>query len=164
MAKFFVKSKLRNLLDGWLRLLRAGLLLCFDSVVLLTCRKKSQRQEGAIFCLHGLGDLLLAGHATSRLANHMRSRGLQAVLFVHPSQVEFARRYLDADRVEGIDRHRFPRRLTYRTAILKVVTGRFVLAVQPTFNRMLRVEDCLIRATGAPERIGSSGHAPFISP
>jgi len=164
MAKFFVKSKLRNLLDGWLRLFRAGLLLCFDSLVLLTCREKNQRQEGAIFCLHGLGDLLLAGHAISRLAGHMRSRGLQAVLFVHPSQIKFARRYLDADQVEGIDRHRFTRRLTYRTAILKVVTGRFVLAVQPTFNRMLRVEDCLIRATGAPERIGSSGHAPFISP
>ena len=164
MAAFFVKSKLRNHLDCWFRLLRAGLLLCFDSVVLLTCRKESRRREGAIFCLHGLGDLLLAGQAITRLADHMRSQGLRAVLFVHPAQAEFARRHFGVDQVEGIDRHHFSRRFGYRAAVLKAVGGRFVLAVQPTFNRMLRVEDCLVRATGAPEKIGSAGHAPFISP
>jgi ADP-heptose:LPS heptosyltransferase len=159
-----VKSKLRNYLDGWSRLLRAALLLGFDSLILLTCRKKAPRPEGAIFCLHGLGDLLLAGHAITRLADQMRSQGLRAVLFVHPARVGFARRYFDVDRVEGIDRHRFTRQLAYRAAMLKAVAGRFALVVQPTFNRMLRVEDCLVRATGAPARIGSAGHAPFISP
>ena len=83
---------------------------------------------------------------------------------MHPALAGFARRHFDVDRVEGIDRHRFTHRFGYRAAMLKTVTGRFVLAVQPTFNRMLRVEDCLVRATGAPERIGSAGHAPFISP
>ena len=164
MAAFFVKSNLRQHLDGWFRLLRGGLLLSFDSIVLLTCRTKSQSREGAIFCLHGLGDLLLAGHAITRLAGQMRPQGLQAVLFVHPALVKFARRHFDVDRVEGIDRHRFTRRFGYRAAILKAVAGRFVIAVQPTFNRMLRVEDCLVRATGATERVGSAGHAPFISP
>ncbi|MGA2279671.1 MAG: glycosyltransferase family 9 protein [Verrucomicrobiota bacterium] len=159
-----MKSKLRIHLDGWFRLLRAGLLLSFDSIVLLNRRKKSPRPEGAIFCLHGLGDLLLAGHAIARLARHMRSQGLQAVLFVHPALVGFARRHYDVDRVEGIERHRFTRRFGYRAAMLKAVASRFVLAVQPTFNRMLRVEDCLVRATGARERIGNAGHAPFISP
>lgn len=164
MAVFIVKSILRNHLDGWFRLLRAGLLLSFDSIVLLNCRKKAQRQEGAIFCLHGLGDLLLAGNAITGLAGQMRSRGLPAVLFVHPALVGFARRYFNVDRVEGIDRHRFTRRFAYRAATLKAVAGRFALAVQPTFNRMLRVEDCLVRVTGAPERIGIAGHVPFISP
>ncbi|MFZ1072651.1 MAG: glycosyltransferase family 9 protein [Verrucomicrobiia bacterium] len=159
-----MKSRLRNHLDRWFRLLRAGLLLSFDSIILLTCRKKSRRQEGAIFCLHGLGDLLLAGHSITRLTARMRSQGLRAVLFVHPALVELARRHFHVDRVEGIDRHRFTRRFSYRAAILKAVAGRFSLAVQPTFNRMLRVEDCLVRATGAPERIGSAGHAPFIGP
>ena len=159
-----MKSKLRHHLDGWFRLLRAGLLLSFDSIVLLNCREKSPRREGAIFCLHGLGDLLLAGHAITCLAGRMRSQGLRAVLFVHPAQVGFARRHFDVDQAEGIDRHRFTRRFAYRAAVLKAVAGRFVLAVQPTFNRMLRVEDCLVRATGARERIGSAGHAPFISP
>ena len=164
MAVFFVKSKLRIHLDSRIRLLRAGLLLSFDSIVLLNCRKKSRRREGAIFCLHGLGDLLLAGHAITRLAGQMRSQGLRPVLFVQPALTGFTRRHFEVDRVEGIDRHRFTHQLDYRAAMLKTVTGRFVLAVQPTFNRMLRVEDCLVRATGAPERIGSAGHAPFISP
>jgi ADP-heptose:LPS heptosyltransferase len=159
-----VKSKPRNYLDGWSRLLRAALLLGFDSLILLTCRKKSPRPEGAIFCLHGLGDLLLAGHAITRLAGQMRSQGLRTVLFVHPARVGFARRHFDVDRVEGIDRHRFTRQFAYRAAMLKAVAGRFALTVQPTFNRMLRVEDCLVRATGATARIGSAGHAPFISP
>jgi len=163
MAASFVKSKLRNHLDSWIRLLRAGLLLCFDSIVLLACRKKSRRQEGTIFCLHGLGDLLLAGNAIVRLASHLRSQGLRAVLFVHPAHIEFARRNFEVDAVEGIDRHRFTRKFSYRAKILKCVAGRFAIAVQPTFNRMLRVEDCLVRATGAREKIGSAGHAPFIS-
>ena len=77
MAVFFVKSKLRNHLDSWFRLLRAGLLLGFNSIVLLSLLKKSPRREGAIFCLHGLGDLLLAGHAITRLAGQMRSQGLR---------------------------------------------------------------------------------------
>ena len=156
-------SRFRKHLDGWARLLRAGLLLCFDSIILRPRRKNIPRQEGAIFCLHGLGDLLLAGHAIEHLAGQIRSRGLRPVLFVNPGWVEFARRFFDVDKVEGIDRHRFTRELRYRAAILKIVASRFALAVQPTFNRMLRVEDCLVRATGAPERIGSAGHAPFIS-
>lgn len=164
MAASFVKSKLRDQLDSWVRLLRAGLLLCFDSIVLLACRKKSQRQEGAIFCLHGLGDLLLAGNAIARLAGHLHSQGLRTVLLVHPAHVEFARRNFEVDEVNGIDRHRFTRKFSYRAAVLKSVAGRFAIAVQPTFNRMLRVEDCLTRATGAREKIGSTGHAPFISP
>jgi ADP-heptose:LPS heptosyltransferase len=159
-----MKSKMHNHLAGWLRLLRAGLLFIFDSIILQSGRKKTLRREGAIFCLHGLGDLLLAGHAITRLAGDMRARGLRAVLFVHPARVEFARRYLDVDEVEGIDRHRFTRKLSYRARVLKTVSGRFALAVQPTYNRMLRVEDALLRATGAPEKIGSAGHAPFIWP
>ena len=164
MAASFVKSKLRNQLDSWVRLLRAGLLLGFDSIVLSARRKNSQRQAGAIFCLHGLGDLLLAGNAIVRLAGHLRMQGLQTVLFVHPAHLKFARRNFDVDEVEGIDRHRFTRKFSYRAAVLKSVAGRFAIAIQPTFNRMLRVEDYLVRATGAHEKIGSAGHAPFISP
>jgi ADP-heptose:LPS heptosyltransferase len=164
VAFFVVKPQLHKYFDPWLRLLRAGLLFCFDSVVLLSCRKKSAGRAGAIFCLHGLGDLLLAGNAIQGLAARMRSQGLRVVLFVHPERMAFARRFFEVDEVEGIDRHRFTRQFGYRAAILKTLAGRFAMAVQPTFNRMLRVEDFLIRATGAAQRIGSAGHAPFISP
>ena len=159
-----MKSELRHFFDSGLRLLRAGLLYGFDSVVLLANPKKNDRREGAIFCLHGLGDLLLAGNAVTRLATEMRAQQLRAVLFVHPAWIEFARRHFAVDEVEGIDRHLFTRRLGYRAKVLKMVSGRFTQAVQPTFNRMLRVEDCLMRATGAPKKTGNSGHAPFIWP
>jgi|GEM_PF-4451494 len=159
-----VKSKIRNHLDGWLRLLRGALLFIFDSFVLVRIRRKTQRPAGAIFCLHGWGDLLLAGHAVTQLSEHFRSGGMQAVLFVHPAHLEFARQHFDVDAVEGIDRHLFTRRFSYRGRTLKSVAGRFAMAVQPTYNRMLRVEDALIRATGAAQKIGSAGHAPFILP
>ena len=41
---------------------------------------------------------------------------------------------------------------------------RYAVAVQPTFNRTLSVEDALVRATGAAERIGSAGSPMFGGP
>jgi len=144
--------------------LRAVLLFCFDSATLCFARRQSHRNHGAIFCLHGLGDLLLAGRTVEALAGWMRSQGLEPVLFVRPTFVEFARRAFGVAQVEGINRHQFTRELGYRVGVLKSVTGRFAVAVQPTYNRMFRVEDCLMRATGAPRRIGNAGHASFILP
>src|ERR1700744_1531692 len=104
-----VKSMLRNHFDSVLRLMRAILLYGFDSLILLTSSKKEDRSEGAIFCLHGLGDLLLAGNAVTCLAAQMRARRLRVVLFVQPGWTEFARLYFAVDEVQGIDRHRFTR-------------------------------------------------------
>ena len=101
--------KIKNQADAWLRLARGILLFIFDTGVLLANRRKRPRTEGAIFCLHGRGDLLLAGHAVTQLAAHLRARGLKAVLLVHPAHVEFARRHFEVDEVEGIDRHCFTR-------------------------------------------------------
>jgi len=161
---YLVKPKWRRRTNAVVWALRARLLFCFDWAVLLLARRRSQGNQGAIFCLHGLGDLLLAGHAIERLAEWMRSQEVEPVLFVRPTFVEFARRAFGVARVEGINRYQFSRQLRYRIGILKSVTGRFAVAVQPTFNRMFRVEDCLMRATGAAQRIGNAGHANFILP
>ncbi len=156
--------RIKRYFDAAVRLLRLGFLFIFDTLVLLSNRRKTSRPEGAIFCLHGWGDLLLAGHTVTQLAAHLRARGLQAVLFVHPDHVEFAHRYFDVDAVEGIDRHLLTRKYFYRAQTLKKLAGRFAIALQPTYNRMSRVEDALMRATGAKEKIGTIGHAPFILP
>ena len=113
-----------------------ALLLGFDSIVLSARRENFlNRQAGAIFCLHGLGDLLLAGNAIVRLAGHLRMQGLQTVLFVHPAHLKFARRNFDVDEVEGIDRHRFTRKFSYRAAVLIICGGavchRHTADVQP---------------------------------
>ncbi len=152
-----------KILDLLFRFVRTVIMLGFDSLVVLSSKRQSRRSEGAIFCLHGLGDLLLAGNAISGLSSFLHANNLRAVLFVNPALVEFARQHFPVDQVEGIDRHAFSRRLKHRKAILKTVAQRFAIAVQPTYNRMLRVEDCLMRATGASQRIGSAGHAPFIT-
>ncbi|HEX7652840.1 MAG TPA: glycosyltransferase family 9 protein, partial [Verrucomicrobiae bacterium] len=143
---------------------RAAILMVFDSVVLWTARRSPAVPAGAIFALHGLGDLILAGHAIQTLSRHLQQRGLKVSLYVNPAWVEFARDYFPVDQVAAIDRHRFSRQLRYRTQVLRELAGRYEVAHQPTYNRMLRVEDCLIRATRAHERIGSAGHAMFISP
>lgn len=110
----------------------------FDTVVLYRSDRGERREEGAIFCLHGLGDLLLAGNAIGGLSMMMRARGLRAVLYMNPPLAGFAKDYLDVDAVEGIDRHRFSKPSRYRAKILKLVSSRFEIAVQPMNNRMSR--------------------------
>ncbi len=142
--------------------MRAALLYGFDSIVLLANPKKTDRQEGAIFCLHGLGDLLLAGNAVTRLAAEMRSQQLAERYYLfNPRGLSLRAVILPWTEWEGTsDRHLFTRKLGYRAKVLQTVSDRFAQAVQPAFNRMFRVEDCLMRATGALEKMGNSGHAP----
>ncbi|HTV47916.1 MAG TPA: glycosyltransferase family 9 protein [Phycisphaerae bacterium] len=158
----------RSYRDTWkifTRFVRGMILATVDVAMLAEFQEPRKRTEGAIFCLHGLGDLLLAGNAIERLAAHMHKQGLRSVLYVQPALVEFARQNFPVDHIEGIDRRRFERRrnLKYRATVIRNIRGRFAVAIQPTYNRTLMVEDCLIRATGAPMRIGSAGHAPFIT-
>src|ERR1700743_654765 len=133
--------------NGVSRLVRGGFLAPFDFPVLLPHRGQAPRGEGAIFCMHGLGDLLLAGNAIDRLTALLRGRGLRVVLYVNESLIDFAQHYFDVDVVECIDRHSFSKPIRYRKDVLRRVSDRFQIAVQPTYNRMLRVEDCLMRAT-----------------
>jgi len=153
-----ILSKIRTF-SRWL-----AILLGFDTLVLWTCRKKSSPPAGAIFCLHGLGDLLLAGQAIDGLHKYYRQQGLTSVLFVPEWLAGFARRYFEVDRVEGIIVKNFRNQLDYRAVVLRSIAGRFHIAVQPTYNRLMMIEDALMRATGARHRIGSGGHAPFIRP
>ncbi|HMD53830.1 MAG TPA: hypothetical protein VKJ65_04695, partial [Phycisphaerae bacterium] len=126
--------------------MRGTILALIDVAVLLEFKEPRQRNQGAIFCLHGLGDLLLAGNAIKRLAQYMHEHGLRSVLFVQPELVEFARQNFPVDLVEGIERRRFERRrsLSYRVRVIRGIRERFAIVVQPTYNRTLMVEDCLV--------------------
>ncbi len=159
-----MRTLLHETWNSTTRCMRGAMLSACDSLTLVRCPKRQERSEGAIFCLHGLGDLLLAGNAVTRLAEEIQTRGLRSVLYVHPELVEFAQQSFPVNQVEGIERHRFARSTRYRAKVIRSIAGRFDWVVQPTYNRMLRVEDCLVRATGASTRIGCAGHAPFITP
>ncbi len=146
------------------RLVRGACLLALDARTLRRQHPVSSPPQAAFFCLHGLGDLLLGGHALAKLITHARAQKLAPVLFVHPHHIEFARRNFPPAEVHGIDRRRLTHDLPYRAHIIRRLANRFSLAVQPTYNRMLRIEDSLMRATGAAQRIGSSGNPMFILP
>jgi len=56
------------------------------------------------------------------------------------------------------------RYLIYRWQILRYVANRgFSIAIQPTYSRVLLHGDSIIRASSAPERIGSSGNLSNIN-
>ena len=137
-----------------------------DSLVLATCKPGREKDFGAILCLHGLGDVILAARCIERLAQFMRSRKLKVRLFVAPQNVTFARRYLDVDEVEGLDWILFERDLWYRAWTVRAIAhgSRYALVVQPTLNRRLAVVDSIVRATRARERWGAVGSPQFIYP
>ncbi len=143
--------------------LRAHLLPTFDRLVATGRTARRHTNAAAVFCLHGLGDLVLAGRALSRLERHVREAGLESVLYVRPDVRAFAERFLAFSKVESIEDFRFASSLAYRRQVVRSLAGRFTMAIQPMPNRRLRIEDCLIRATRAAIRVGTAGHAGFIT-
>ncbi len=149
---------------------RAFLLAGFDAIALRLLRRgQAARLSGkpsvAVFLLHGAGDLVLALPCLRQIRQRYPGERFHLVLYCQPSAVELAGRFAPADEIVEIDRHRIVRSLAYRLQVLtKLAARRHALALQPTFNRMLAVEDCLMRATMAEERLGSGGSKDFLGP
>ncbi len=150
--------------------LRAFLLAGFDALAFPFPRRElapaqSGKPSVAIFVLHGAGDIVLALPCLEQIRRRYPGERFQLVLYCQPSVAELAGRFAPADEIVEIDRHRIVRSLRYRLQVLKSVRARgHSVALQPTFNRMLAVEDCLMRTTRAPERLGSGGSPAFIGP
>lgn len=149
---------------------RAFLLAGFDAVALPLLRRRQAaapraKSNVAVLLLHGAGDLVLALPCLKQIRRRYPADRFHLVLYCQPGVTELARRFAPADEVIEIDRHRIVRSLAYRLRILRNLTARrYVVALQPTFNRMLAVEDCLMRATMAQERLGSGGSKDFLGP
>lgn len=171
----------RHLLRLRLRRLRRrlsglrGLILTLADTVALSLLRLGSRQRGgenpgsgkpavAVFNLHGAGDLLLSLPCLAQIRGRYPAGQYALVLYCGPSAAELAAAYAPADEIIVIDRRRLLRSLTYRWSQLRAIAARrYGIAIQPTFNRMLAVEDALVRATGAAARIGSAGSADFIT-
>ena len=122
-----------------------------------------KRSRIAIILVHGIGDLVIWRGAHQKLRAEFPADRFEITLFCMDRSLEFARAYIDADRFVTIERERFRTLLPYREAILwRAARQGFDLALQPSFNRYLLVEDALVRATRAPRRIGSAGTSTFI--
>lgn len=136
----------------------------WDSLALMTCGGSGPGRFGAIFFLHGWGDLILGARCVEALSEWLRGQGLRSRLFVNAQLVEFAQENLRVDDVFGVDWRLFERSLGYRFQLIRELAreGDYAVAIQPTLNRRLAVEDSLMRATRAPVRIGSYGAPRFI--
>jgi ADP-heptose:LPS heptosyltransferase len=150
--------------------LRALLLTGFDTLVLPLLRIRVGQPNGskpsvAVFNLHGAGDLLLSLPCLEQIRRRYPTEQYSLILYCQPSAAELAKRYAPVDRTVVIDRHRMVRSFFYRLATLRDVAARcHAVTVQPTYNRMLAVEDSLVRASGAGERLGSAGSPAFGGP
>ena len=150
--------------------LRALLLTGLDTLALPFLRLRMGKQDVgkpsvAIFNLHGAGDLLLSLPCLEQIRRRYPAEQYFLTLYCRPSAAELAKRYAPVDRTLVIDRHRLVRSLTYRLAMLRdVAARRHSVVVQPTYNRMLAVEDAMVRASGAGERLGSVGSPAFGGP
>jgi ADP-heptose:LPS heptosyltransferase len=164
-----LRLRLRRL-RGFLGKLRALILTGLDTLALPLLRlgrgnSRKGKPSVAVFNLHGAGDLLLSLSCLDQIRLQYPASGYSLVLYCPTSAAGLAAAYAPVDQIIVIERQRLLRSLTYRWSILRAVaTCRHVAAVQPTYNRMLAVEDALLRATGAAERIGSAGSPAFIGP
>jgi ADP-heptose:LPS heptosyltransferase len=132
-----------------------------DRAVLLTVRR-APRRGIAIITPHGLGDLLLFTEAFRHLRAH--HRGEPVLLVCSNVAHSVAEAYLKPDRIIALDRGRMRRDPWYRVRNVRAVARAAVrAAIQPAYNREHMIEDALVRASRAQERIGSSGAPMFMT-
>jgi ADP-heptose:LPS heptosyltransferase len=150
--------------------LRALILTGIDTLTLPLLRIGLRRRGGskpdvAVLNLHGAGDLLLSLPCLEEIRARYPAERYSLVLYCQPSVAELAALFTPSNQIVVVDRHRFVRSLSYRLGTLRSVAARrHAVVVQPTYNRMLAIEDALVRATGAMERIGSAGSPAFSGP
>lgn len=153
MARRAVKPMLQRIRD----------LLCpvLDRVAVAWARPAARRGV-AVVLPHGIGDMVLytPAHAALRAAF-----AGEPLLFVCTAEAEpYVRRQLRPDAVLCLDRIRMRRDMLHRMRVLRAMARAGVrVALQPGFNRDHLIEDALLRASGAAERIGNRGTDLFVT-
>jgi len=122
----------------------------------------SPRRGVAIMMPHGLGDLIIFTAAYRHLEAHYAGRPL--LLICSAACVGYAEAYLGPHHIIVLHRTRFRRDPWYRIRIVRAMARAGIsVIIQPARNREHMVEDALVSASGAVERIGAAGTPFFIS-
>ncbi|MDX2028857.1 MAG: glycosyltransferase family 9 protein [Alphaproteobacteria bacterium] len=147
------------------RLIRSLAFALLDFGAIASARKiPAEKPSAAIFCLHGMGDLLLALPMIDTLVKAHKARGFSVYLYVNEDALELAQHIRGIDHIIIVRRDALMRDLAYRWKSLRDIAARgHQAAVQPTYNRFFIIEDALMQATGSAEKTGSSGSPMFIS-
>jgi ADP-heptose:LPS heptosyltransferase len=157
-------SDQRERAGWWRRQLRHARDAAFRAVDRLLVRADGDdRRAGvAIVMPHGLGDLVLFTPTYLHLRVHYRDEPF--LLICTAAAQEYAQAYLEPDRTIVVDRDRIRTDLAYRVATLRrLARARVRTIIQPGYNRVHMVEDSLVRASGADQRIGCSGSPRTIT-
>lgn len=109
-----------------------------------------------------IGDFVIWLNSAERLKSYFSPK--RVVLVANRTVSELAERCGCFDQVISVDVPRFGFDRRYRFCILRQVRElRASIAIQPTYSRVFTIGDALIRASGAPQRIGSAGDLTNIS-
>lgn len=132
-----------------------------DAALLVAAPAASAAARDSRVCIvriDGIGDFVLWMDAGRRLSEHYRAAGSRVVLVADALWATWARELGLADEVWEFDRGRFVRDFSYRVQWLRRMRAAgFGTVVQPTHSRRPDQGDALVRASGAPRRIGSAG-------
>jgi ADP-heptose:LPS heptosyltransferase len=134
----------------------------FDALVIAAAGRAAPARDApaCIVRLDGIGDFVLWLDACRRLAAHCRATGARVVLVANALWGGWARELGLADEVWDFERARFAQDLGYRAGWLRRMRAAgFSVVLQPAHSRRPAEGDALVRASGAPERIGSAGDA-----
>lgn len=111
----------------------------------------------------GIGDFVVWLEAARALRQHLRSRRI--VLVANRIFAALAAATGDFDEVIAVDLDAFEHDLRYRFNMVRRLRALgAATAIQPTFSRRFTSGDAMVRATGAPERIGSTGEPGSMRP
>jgi len=153
------KSQLRPRLGWWLVFLSP-----FD-LAALTFRRKPVVDRILVVRLDAIGDFVLWLDAARALRKLYPPGSYHLTLLGNRAWTPLAREIGCFDEVWQLDRRRFVLNPFYRFQILRRVgAGGFSVTIHPTFGRDFLWGDAVVRASGAPERIGFGGCMELLTP
>ncbi len=143
--------------------LRKYVLFVVDSCVACLVFTRRKRSNVAIVRLDAIGDFVLWLDTAKEYSRIFPGKRIE--LIANSVWADLARELPYWSKVWSIDIGQLNRSPLYRWKTLrKIRQAGFKIAVQPTFSRVFLHGDSVIRASGAAQRIGSSGDLSNIRP
>lgn len=139
-----------------IRLLNDYFKIIFDSLILLS-KKNYNCDAVAIVRLDAIGDFVLWLNSAIEMSNFYKSKNKKVILIANNAWAQWAIDLGIFDEVISLSTKRFDKNYQYRYCFLKKIRSiGFEAVVHPTFSRTLDA-DCLVRVSGAIEKVGYNG-------
>ena len=149
------------------RTFRGAVYRTADRLALLAASSPGSGDRSAVLLTRTdqIGDFIMWLDAARALCSHWHAGGRRVVLLANSAWASWAGELGIGDEVWSLDSRRYLHDWSYRAVMLRrVAAGRFGLAVQARPSREAFVDDSLIAATCAPERVTLRGSTFNIVP